>query len=151
MACNIITQFRTKPGRADDLIALLNKYIAGGASHAGCVEISIQQNQDDPNDIISNQRWETRKHYEDYFAWRAEQGVAAETQALCAEPVSARYFDEVLEATAPAKSASSPSAAPSPPPPTASTTKCSNPPNSTRSRNSPSSSSATPTAPRRKK
>ena len=103
MACHIITQFKTKPGRADDLIALLKKYIGGGASHAGCVHISIQQNQDDPNDIISNQCWETRKHYEDYFAWRTDQGVAAETQALCAEPVSARYFNEVLEATAPPK------------------------------------------------
>ena len=103
MACNIITQFKTKPGRTDDLIALLKKYIGGGASHAGCIHISIQQNQDDPSDIISNQSWETRKHYEDYFAWRADQGVAAEIQSLCAERVSARFFDEVLEATAPAK------------------------------------------------
>jgi ketosteroid isomerase-like protein/quinol monooxygenase YgiN len=103
MACNIITQFKTKPGRADDLIALLKKYISGGASHAGCLAISIQQNQDDPSDIISNQCWETRKHYEDYFAWRSDQGVAAETQALCAEPVSVRYFDEVLEATGSSK------------------------------------------------
>ena len=103
MACNIITQFKTKPGRADDLIAVLKKYISGGAGYAGCVEISIQQNQDDPNDIISNQSWQTRKHYEDYFAWRAKEGVAAETQALCVEPVSMRFFDEVLEATAPSK------------------------------------------------
>ena len=103
MACHIITQFKTKPGRADDLIALLKKYIGGGASHAGCIHISIQQNQDDPSDIISNQSWETRKHYEDYFAWRADQGVAAEIQSVCAEQVSARFFDEVLEATAPAK------------------------------------------------
>ena len=102
MACNIITQFKTKPGRADDLIALLKKYIGGGASHAGCIHISIQQNQDDPSDIISNQSWETSKHYEDYFAWRADQGVATEIQSLCAEQVSARFFDEILEATAPA-------------------------------------------------
>ena len=103
MACNIITQFETKPGRTDDLIALLKKYIGGGASHAGCIHISIQQNQDDPSDIISNQSWETRKHYEDYFAWRAEQGVGAEIQSLCAERVSARFFNEVLEASAPTK------------------------------------------------
>ena len=103
MACKIITQFKTKPGRAEELIAVLKKYISGAARRPGCVEISIQQNQDDPSDIISNQCWETRKHYEDYFAWRAEQGVAAETQSLCAEPVSMRYFNQVLEATAPTK------------------------------------------------
>ena len=103
MACNIITQFKTKPGRADDLIALLKKYISESALHAGCLEISIQQNQDDPSDIISNQFWESRKHYEDYFAWRAEEGLGAEIQSLCAEPVSMRFFNAVIEATAPSK------------------------------------------------
>ena len=103
MACNIITQFKAKPGRADDLIALIKKNISESARHAGCLEISIQQNQDDQSDIISNQYWETRKHYEDYFAWRAEEGLAAEIQSLCAEPVSMRFFNPIVEATAPSK------------------------------------------------
>ena len=101
MACKIITQFKTKPGRAEDLIALLKKYISESAHHAGCLEIRIQQNQDDPRDIISNQYWETRKHYEDYFAWRAEAGVDGEFQSFCAEPVSMRFFNEIAEAKAP--------------------------------------------------
>ncbi|HEX8800703.1 MAG TPA: nuclear transport factor 2 family protein [Terriglobales bacterium] len=105
MACNIITQFRTKPGRADDLIELIRKNLSESAHHSGCVKISIQQNQDDPNDVISNQSWETRKHYESYFAWRAEEGLAAEIQSLCAEPVSMRFFDEAAAAT-PSKPAS---------------------------------------------
>jgi ketosteroid isomerase-like protein/quinol monooxygenase YgiN len=103
MACNIVTQFKTKPGRADDLIALIKKHISESARRAGCVEISIQQNQDDPSDIISNQYWETRKHYEDYFAWRAEEGLGAKIQSLCAEPVSMRFFNGIIEAAAPSK------------------------------------------------
>jgi hypothetical protein len=71
------------------------------ARFAGCLEICIQQNQDDPNDIISNQYWETRKHYEDYFTWRTKEGVGAELQSLCSEPTSARFFADVIEAKAP--------------------------------------------------
>ena len=103
MACNIITQFKTKPGCADDLIALLKKYLSESARHAGFLETSIQQNQDDPSDIISNQYWETRKHYEDYFAWRAKEGVGAQFESLCAEPISMRFFDQVIEAKTPSK------------------------------------------------
>lgn len=101
MACKVITQFRTKPGNADCLIALLKKYVPESASFAGCLEICIQQNQDDPNDIISNQYWETRKHYEDYFTWRTKEGVGAELQSLCSEPTSVRFFTDVIEAKAP--------------------------------------------------
>ena len=101
MACKVITQFKTKPGRADDLIALLKKYVSESARYAGCLEICIQQNQDDPNDIISNHYWETRKHYQDYFACRTKEGIGAELQSLCSEPTSVRFFNDVIEAKAP--------------------------------------------------
>lgn len=52
MACKVITQFKTKPGRADGLIALLKKYVSESARYAGCLEICIQQNQNDTSDII---------------------------------------------------------------------------------------------------
>jgi quinol monooxygenase YgiN len=101
LACKVITQFKTKPGLANELIALLEKYVPKSARSAGCLEICIQQNQDDPNDIISNQYWETRKHYEEYFAWRTDEGVGAELQSLCSEPTSARFFNEVIDSKAP--------------------------------------------------
>jgi hypothetical protein len=43
MACKVITQFRAKPGHADDLLGLLKKYVPESAHHAGCLEICIQQ------------------------------------------------------------------------------------------------------------
>ncbi|HEX6826297.1 MAG TPA: antibiotic biosynthesis monooxygenase family protein [Nitrospiraceae bacterium] len=101
MACKVITQFRAKPGHAEDLLGLLKKYVPESARHAGCLEICIQQNQDDPNDIISNQYWQTRKLYSEYFAWRGDQGVDVELQSQCSEPTSVRFFNEVIVAKAP--------------------------------------------------
>jgi hypothetical protein len=51
--------------------------------------------------LFSNQYWETRNHYEDYFAWRTKEGVGAELQSLCSEPTSVRFFNDVIEAKAP--------------------------------------------------
>ena len=56
MSVNIITEFKTKDGRADDLIALLSELLPESLEHGGAEEICIRQNQDDLNDMISAQR-----------------------------------------------------------------------------------------------
>ncbi|KAA0999156.1 hypothetical protein FVF58_42220 [Paraburkholderia panacisoli] len=96
MSINIITEFKTKDGRSEDLIALLRKLLPSSLQHGGAEEISIRQDQDDPNYIISVQRWESRDAYLAYFAWRTEEGVAAQIGELLKEPQRIRFFNEVL-------------------------------------------------------
>lgn len=43
MSINIITEFKTKDGRADDLIALLKKLLPESLEHGGAEEICIRQ------------------------------------------------------------------------------------------------------------
>jgi quinol monooxygenase YgiN len=95
MSINIITQFKTKPGRSKDLIALLSSVLPESLEHDGCVEVCIRQNQDEPDDIISVQKWESRRHYESYRDWRTRNGVTAAIEALLTDPITVRYFDDV--------------------------------------------------------
>ncbi|MDB5582412.1 MAG: Antibiotic biosynthesis monooxygenase [Bradyrhizobium sp.] len=95
MGVNIITQFRVKHGRADDLVALIRSLVAESLEHDGCEKISIRQNQDDPEDVISAQRWASRQHYLDYVAWRTENGVTAQFEDLLASPIGVRFFNDV--------------------------------------------------------
>jgi quinol monooxygenase YgiN len=95
MGINIITQFRTKPGRSKDLIALISRVLPESLGHDGCVEVCIRQNQDDPDDIISVQQWASRHHYEAYRAWRKKNGVTAAVEQLLTDPINVRYFDDV--------------------------------------------------------
>ena len=60
MGINILTEHKTKDGHSDELIALLRTLLPQSLKHGGAEEISIRQNQDDPNDIVSAQRWESR-------------------------------------------------------------------------------------------
>ena len=99
MSCHIITQHKAKKGRSEELIALVRHSLSESMLHGGALTVSYQQNQDDPDDLISDQYWETRKHYEDYFKWRADNGSGAKFQDLCAEPISYRFFNVVSEPT----------------------------------------------------
>jgi quinol monooxygenase YgiN len=109
MSINIITQFKTKAGRAKDLIGLISTVLPESLDHDGCVEVCIRQNQDEPNDIISVQKWQSRRHYESYRDWRAKQGVTAAIEEFLTDPITVRYFDDVpmqrTSPTAPAQGA----------------------------------------------
>jgi quinol monooxygenase YgiN len=95
MSISIITQFKTKPNRSKDLIALIRRVLPESLKHEGCEEVCIRQNQDEPNDVISAQRWASRRHYESYVAWRTKNGVTAVFQEMLAEPIGVRFFDDV--------------------------------------------------------
>ena len=95
MGINIITEFKTEPGRAEALIALLRELLPSSLEHGGAEEISIRQDQDDPNYIISAQRWQSRDVYLAYFAWRTDEGVAAQIGEMLEEPQRIRFLNEV--------------------------------------------------------
>jgi quinol monooxygenase YgiN len=95
MSINIITQFHTVSGREQELIALIRKVLPESLEHDGCEDVSIRQNQDDPTDIISVQKWTSRQHYQSYVAWRTKNGVTAQFEQLLRAPIQVRYFDDV--------------------------------------------------------
>jgi quinol monooxygenase YgiN len=109
MSVNIITQFKTKPGRAGDLIALIRQMLPDSLLQPGCEEVSIRQNQDEPDDIISAQRWASRHHYESYMARRTKNGGTAQFDELLAGDLQVRYFNDIpVAASAPKASARKP-------------------------------------------
>lgn len=105
MSINIITQFNAKPGRAADLITLIGKLLPESLRHAGCEEVAIRQNQENPDDVISAQRWTTRRHYEEFLT---KNGVTAQIHDLLTGDLQIRYFDDVLTRTAPASRTAGP-------------------------------------------
>lgn len=97
MGINILTEFRAKCGRENDFIELLRQLMPQTKAHAGFAieEISIRQNQDDPTDIVSAQRWVSRKAYEDYLEWRTDNGATAKFEEMLDKPLVIRFFNEI--------------------------------------------------------
>jgi quinol monooxygenase YgiN len=106
MSVNIITQFKTKPGRADELIALIRKLLPESLQQPGCEEVAIRQNQDEPEEIISAQKWSSRRHYENYMARHTKNGAAAQFNELLADDLKVRYFNDIPMAAGTPKDAS---------------------------------------------
>jgi quinol monooxygenase YgiN len=97
MSVHVATEFKTKSHYADSLIAALAEALPDSLSHDGCEAISLRRDQDDPNHVVSFTQWTTRKHYEDYLAWRTEQGMTDDVGEMLTEPMTITYFDEVIK------------------------------------------------------
>jgi len=97
MSVHVATEFKTRNHYADGLIAALAEALPDSLSHDGCEAISLRRDQDDPNHVVSFTQWTTRKHYEDYLAWRTEQGMTDDVGEMLTEPMAITYFDEVIK------------------------------------------------------
>jgi quinol monooxygenase YgiN len=109
MSTHVVNEFHAKPGREDDVLALLIQLSPESQSRPGCDAISIRRNQDDPDNVIGDTRWATRQHDDDYLAWRTESGYTARFDQMLSEPMLIRYFDEIPFAPQPARPRLSPS------------------------------------------
>jgi quinol monooxygenase YgiN len=93
MSVTVLLEVLSKPESIDELKQTLKAILPDTRSYDGCISVQVVLNQDDPLNLILNETWESRAHYEKYFAWRAETGgLEALGKMLSASP-SVRYFD----------------------------------------------------------
>jgi hypothetical protein len=50
---------------------------------------------DDPQQFLMVETWESRQKYETYFAWRVETGVIADMNALLERELELRFFNRI--------------------------------------------------------
>jgi heme-degrading monooxygenase HmoA len=77
MSTIVTNEFHARKGRGTDVLRLLLQLAPESHRQPGCEAISIRRNQDDPDNVIGDTRWATRQHYDDYLAWRTENGFTA--------------------------------------------------------------------------
>jgi len=99
VSTHVVTDFKTKLGKADELIATLAAASPDSLNHHGCEAIRIRLDQDDPLHIVSFTQWTTRQDYDDYLSWRTATGLTDEVSHLLTEPMSISYFEERLTFT----------------------------------------------------
>ena len=95
MNFNVILDVQAKPECADKLKATFEAILPDTRSYAGCNEVKVLVNQDDPANLILLEKWQTRADYEAYVAWRSEQGTMESLRALMAAAPSIRYYDDL--------------------------------------------------------
>ena len=94
MAVKVLLEVKAKPGTGDDLLAVFREILPDTRAYDGCLGVDTLRGQDDPDVLVLVETWESRAHYEKYFAWRQESGLVGQLGEAVAAPPSLRYFDE---------------------------------------------------------
>ena len=95
MTCTVILEIKVKKEHADGMAEGFKGLFPDTRSYDGCIELYATRNQDDPQNFVIVETWETRQKYETYFAWRTERGDIDNLSAMLEGELSLRYFDRL--------------------------------------------------------
>ena len=93
MTCIVILEMTAKKGTGMQLVENLRALLPDTRNKDGCEGVEVTTNLDDADNVVLVKRWATRKHYENYLAWRQQRGDLDKLAAALAGPPSIRYFD----------------------------------------------------------
>ena len=95
MSVLVLFELNAKPENVIDLTNWLRDGLHHTRGFDGCNGISIHRDQENPNNMVFVEDWDSREQYDKYLAWRAERGdVETLTGWMIGEP-SIRSFDNV--------------------------------------------------------
>ena len=95
MTCLVHIEFRAREESIDRMLGWLRDILPDTRGRDGCVSVSVARNQDDPLNFAFIEQWDSRQHYEQYFAWRESNGVLDELGTMIDGEASFRFFDYV--------------------------------------------------------
>ncbi|MFT3661437.1 MAG: antibiotic biosynthesis monooxygenase family protein [Gordonia sp. (in: high G+C Gram-positive bacteria)] len=93
MTCQAVLAITAKEGKYDELREWLVKILPDTRGFQGCVSVEFYRNQDDPQDLVILEKWNSRADYEAYLAWRTEEGILGELGEFIDGELTVRYFD----------------------------------------------------------
>ncbi len=94
MSVTVLLDLQAAPGSIDKLKALFVEILPDTRAYDGCEGLDVHLNQDDGDNLVIVERWQSRSHYDKYFTWRQETGLIDRLGPLLGAPPSIRYLDE---------------------------------------------------------
>ena len=94
MSVTVLLDLKAASGSIDQLKQLFSEILHETRAYDGCDGLEVHLNQDDGDNLLIIERWQSRPHYEKYFAWRQETGLIDRLGPLLGAPPSIRYLDD---------------------------------------------------------
>ena len=94
MSITILLDLKAAPGSIDKLKDLFVEILPDTRAYEGCEGLEVHLNQDDGDNLVLVEHWQSRPHYEKYFAWRQETGLLDRLGPLLGAPPSVRFLDD---------------------------------------------------------
>ena len=93
MALMVLFEVQAKKGTGDQLVATFKKILPEARAWDGLLDMVVHQNQNDRDNLVLVDKWETKGAFESYMAWRQETGVLDQLLSACVRPPTVRFYD----------------------------------------------------------
>lgn len=95
MAVSVLLELNVKPDQVEAVKSSLKAHLPDTRAYDGCNGLTVHANQGENTNLVLISQWDSRQHYERYFAWREETGMIEEMGTLLSAPPSIRCLDLV--------------------------------------------------------
>ena len=95
MSVLILLEFNAKPENAGDITNYMKDELHHTRGSDGCNGVTVHSNQDDSNNMVIVEDWDSRQHYEKYLAWRRERGDLEKLMGWITGEPSIRYYQNL--------------------------------------------------------
>lgn len=95
MSVMVLLELQSSPENIAEMKSTFREILPDTRKYDGFLELDVYENQDDGNCLVLVEKWESRAHYEAYLSWRTETGALDAVVAMCTQPPSIRFFDNV--------------------------------------------------------
>ena len=95
MSVLVLLQFNAKPENAGDITKYMKEALPDTRGFDGCNSISVHSDQDNSNNMVIVEDWDSREHYEKYLAWRTERGDMERMGGWLVGEPTIRYYQNV--------------------------------------------------------
>ena len=93
MTVSVLLEGVLKEGQLDGFVDICKEVYKVTRAYDGCHGINLTLNVENKNNFVMTETWESKEHYENYLAFRNEDGTVELIGSLCDEGPSIRIFD----------------------------------------------------------
>ncbi len=93
MAVSVLVEGVLKEGLVDEFVAICKGACAVTRAYDGCQGINLTLNVDDPKNYVMTEVWDSKENYEQYLAFRTEDGTVDNITGMSEEGPVIRIFD----------------------------------------------------------
>jgi quinol monooxygenase YgiN len=94
MSATVVVSFQAKPDQVKSLLTFLSG-VQSRVIEAGCLSISLLQDQDEPTRIFEIEVWRTADDHKRFIQSATSSGAFEPFDAMLAAPIEAHYLNTV--------------------------------------------------------
>ena len=93
MGCVVIFEFRVKLGQAAAMHSWLRENLRDTRAFEGFQTLVATTNQEDADNVVVIEQWDSRRHYESYIDWRTQRGDIETVVSMIEGEPTIRFLD----------------------------------------------------------